>query len=403
MNPQIQIKGANAEAFNSTLPELILCGPANCGKTFAILHKLQDLALNFPNARIAMVRKTRRSMNDSILETFEGGVYPAKYLASRILDRGSRTNYTYPNGSRIHVFGMDAPDKLLGSRWDIIYVNECTELTEAEWGQLGTRLLTHNTPFNQLIGDCNPASKGQEHWIWKRHKRGELPLMYSDHTLNPSTTASDLKRLDTARGDLRRRFFLSGPESWVALPTEGKLFKPEWFVGKYIKALPSGGKWARGWDTASGESEDADESAGVLMRRGAFDGKDDTIIIADCIAGRWGPHARNERMRLTAEADKKYEATGYFGKGFGQGVDMNLSILQALKGYSMWAAKEKGSKYFRADPLAGMCQAGDVYILEAEWNHGFVMELCEFTGEEGGKDNKVDAASLTANQLFRWS
>lgn len=397
----IEIRGANAEAFNSTLPELILCGPANCGKTFAILHKLQDLCFAFPNARIAMVRKTRRSMEDSILETFEGGVYPPQYLTARPIDRRSRSNYTYPNGSRIHVFGMDAPDKLLGSRWDIIYVNECTELTEAEWGQLGTRLLTHNLPFNQLIGDCNPASKGQEHWIWKRHKRGEVPLLYSEHSLNPTTTESDMLRLETARGDLRRRFFLTGPESWVALPTEGKLFKPEWFINKYIKTLPQGGKWGRGWDTASGETMDADESAGVLMRRGAFDGKEDTIIIADCVAGRWGPNARNEEMRRLAQSDKKYEASGYFGKGFGQGTDMTLSVLNALKGYSMWPVKEKGSKLFRADPLAAMLQAGDVYLLEAEWNYQFVTECCEFTGDEDGKDNRVDAASLVFNMLYR--
>lgn len=401
----IEIRGANAEAYNSTLPELILCGPANCGKTFAILHKLQDLCLTFPGARIAMVRKTRVSMNDSILETFEGGVYPIQYLLAHPIDRKSRTSYSYPNGSRIHVFGMDAPDKLLGSRWDIIYVNECTELTvkgtKDEWGLLGTRLLLHNLPFNQLIGDCNPASEGHEHWIWKQHKGRGLPLLYSDHTLNPTTTASILKRLESARGDQKRRFFVTGPESWKAMPQEGKLFKPEWFIGQYIKELPTGGKWARGWDTASGETEQADESAGVLMRRGPFDGKPDTIVIADCIAGRWGPNARNERMRMTAEADKKYEAKGYFGKGFGQGTDMTLSVINALSGYSMWPVKEKGSKLFRADPLAGMCQAGNVYLLEGEWNYSFVVECCEFTGEEGDKDNRVDAASLAFNQLMR--
>ena len=226
-------------------------------------------------------------------------------------------------------------------------------------------------------------------------------MLYSDHTLNPTTTEEDIRELDNSRGDLRRRFFLTGPESWVALPTEGKLFKPEWFVGKYIKEIPIGGKWGRGWDTASGETESADESAGVLMRRGAFDGKPDAVIVADCLAGRWGPNARNERMRMTAEADKKLEAQGYFGKGFGQGTDMTLSVITALAGYSMWPVKEKGSKAFRADPFAAKCQAGDVYILEGEWNYSFVSECCEFTGEEGGKDNRVDAASLVFNMLYR--
>lgn len=393
----LQIKGANAEAFNSTDPEVILSGPAGCGKTFAILYKLQDLCFEFPDLRIAVVRKTRVSMNDSTLETFETEIYPRRYLIANDLDRKSRTQYDYPEGSEIHVFGMDSPDKLLGSRWDLIYVNECTELTEEEWGILRSRLLRHKAPFNQLIGDCNPAKKGEEHWVWKRHLSKSVVLLFSDHNLNPTVTEADIQGLSTLRGDLKRRFFEG---SWKAIPGEGKLWKPEWFCN-YIEVVPKEGKWARGWDIAAGVSESADETAGCLMGICDVDGKKDAVVIADVVSGRWAPATRNERMRLCAESDKQFEATGYFEKGFGIGTDMTVNIINALKGYSMWGVKPKGSKLFRADPLAGQTQAGNVYLLRGEWNYPFILECCEFTGEEGGKDNKVDAASLAYNMLCR--
>src|SRR6185503_14822623 len=104
------------------------------------------LSFAFPKLRVAIIRKTRVSMNDSVLETFENEVYPQQYLSG--LTREGRKYYNYPNGSRIHLFGMDAPDKFLGSRWDIVYVNECSELTEAEIEQIGSRLQAQNGPFN---------------------------------------------------------------------------------------------------------------------------------------------------------------------------------------------------------------------------------------------------------------
>jgi len=80
---------------------------------------------------------------------------------------------------------------------------------------------------------------------------------------------------------------------------------------------------------------------------------------------------------------------------------LNLSILNTLSGQSMWAVKEKGSKFFRADPLAAQVQAGNVYLLRGEWNYGFIMQCSEFTGEEGGKDDRVDAASLAFSRIVR--
>lgn len=401
MSTPIVIRGANAEVFNSRLPEIGVSGPAGCGKTFAILHKLNELAEEFPDLRILIVRKTRAEMNTSVLETWETEVYPLEYLERHNIDRGSRNLYRYPNGSEVHVKGMDKPGKVLGSRWDIIYVNEATELTEKEFGQLASRLLRHVGPFNQIIYDCNPPSTGKQHWIWKRKERGATVLLFSDHKLNPTFNDSDKQRLDSLPIDLKVRF---SDGSWDGVP-EGGMWKPHWF--KYLNAIPQHGHWVIGFDTASSESEDSDESALALIGFCKIEGRP-AIVTADMMFGHWSPGERNARARLFYKQYEHLSPKLYFGRGFGQGVDMNISIMDALHGVPAYGVKEKGSKRSRADALVAQSFAGNYYLVsddnlpeERKWVVPYVFECCDFTGEEGKMDNKVDANTIGYKMLSR--
>ena len=75
--------------FNDTArPEIILSGPAGTGKSFACLWKLHQTALDHPGARCLIVRKTRESITESALVTFEAHVLPVHMSGGP--DRGSR-------------------------------------------------------------------------------------------------------------------------------------------------------------------------------------------------------------------------------------------------------------------------------------------------------------------------
>ena len=181
-------RGAALELWGCRNQEVILSGPAETGKTYACLQKLHALCIRYPGIQCAMVRKTRKSMTGSVLQTYErkvirGGVKP--YGGSHV------EWYDYDNGSRIYVGGMDNPDKILSSERDVIYVNQAEELTLDDWEKLLTRATGRagNMPYPQMLGDCNPW--GPSHWILKRAQAGALKLLESRHEDNPTLFTPD--------------------------------------------------------------------------------------------------------------------------------------------------------------------------------------------------------------------
>ena len=162
------LHGGNLAAFEDTTSrELLLAGPAGTGKTFANLAKIHLFCSLYPGARCLIVRKTRRSLTETALVTWEREVLgPGHPVLARPIDRGHRHAYVFPNGSRVVAGGMDNPDKVLSSDWDLIYVNEATELEKDEWETLGSRLRTMAGPYDQIFGDCNPTTP--HHWLYKR-------------------------------------------------------------------------------------------------------------------------------------------------------------------------------------------------------------------------------------------
>jgi PBSX family phage terminase large subunit len=163
--------------------EIILSGPAGTGKSRACLEKMHLCALKYPGMRGLIVRKTRSSITESTLVTFEEHVLP---LGSPIVNgpqRNQRQAYHYPNGSQIVIGGLDKPTKIMSTEYDMIYVQEAIEVTENAWEALTTRLRNNKMPFQQLIADTNPDSP--YHWLKQRHTRGQLVMLESRHEDNP--------------------------------------------------------------------------------------------------------------------------------------------------------------------------------------------------------------------------
>src|SRR5262249_29103581 len=175
--------GAALDAFYSRTPELLLSGPAGTGKSRAILEKLHMCASKWPGMRGLIVRKTRASLSESGLVTFEEKVLPAGSKIRGNVARRYRQIYEYPNGSQIVVAGLDDPNRIMSTEFDMACALEATELTETDWEQLITRLRNFVMPFQQLIADCNPGSP--THWLKGRESRGSLLLLPSVHEDNP--------------------------------------------------------------------------------------------------------------------------------------------------------------------------------------------------------------------------
>lgn len=183
-------RGNQLELFHSHAREFILCGPAGTGKTLAALHKVHLCSLKYPGMRSLMVRKTRESLTQSALVSFNRKVQPQ--LNGAYFHHQDQ-EYRYPSGSVVIVGGLDKPTKVMSSEYDLIYVVEATELEEEDYEALTTRLRDGVMGYRQLIGDCNPDAP--THWLRQRANRAEAagkPIMHNTrHEDNPALWDGD--------------------------------------------------------------------------------------------------------------------------------------------------------------------------------------------------------------------
>jgi PBSX family phage terminase large subunit len=183
-NRPYQPFGAALTAFYDRGPEILLSGPAGTGKSRAILEKLHLCANKWPGMRGLIVRKTRASLSESGLVTFEEKVLPARSPVKGNTQRRYRQVYQYLNGSELVVAGMDDPNRVMSTEYDMVVALEATELTETDWEQITTRLRNFVMPFQQLLADCNPGSPN--HWLKARADRQVARLLNSTHEDNPA-------------------------------------------------------------------------------------------------------------------------------------------------------------------------------------------------------------------------
>ena len=213
--------------------EVMLDGPAGTGKSLGALQKIHRNAIKYPGCRQLMVRKTRASLTQTGMETFEKKVLrggPVRFHTTQ-------QEYQYPNGSVVVVGGMDKDSKVMSSEYDTVYVQEATEITEAEWEALTTRLRNGVIPHQQIIGDCNPAAP--THWINRRCNAGTTTRLLSRHEENPALYDGErwtpfgevyIERLDALTGV---RYLRLRKGIWCA--AEGQVYE-EWSTEHHLIA-----------------------------------------------------------------------------------------------------------------------------------------------------------------------
>lgn len=176
------------DALHLQAPEVVISGPAGTGKSRACLVKLHLCAEHNPGMRALILRQTRESLTESALVTFEQHVVPARHPILRGAQRPFRSSYQYPNGAEIVVRGLrqggtDQAARVMSAEYDLIYVQEATEIREESWEALTTRLRNGRMTFQQLIADCNPDKP--THWLKRRCDAGRAIMLESRHQDNP--------------------------------------------------------------------------------------------------------------------------------------------------------------------------------------------------------------------------
>lgn len=167
---------------------MLLSGPAGTGKSRACLEKLNLAALKYPGMVGLIVRQVRDTLSSTALQTFDKFVIAEQLQAGSVVYMGASgrkpARYIYNNGSEIWMGGLDKPSKVMSTEFDMIYVQEATELNITGWESLTTRLgRTSAMPYQQLIADCNPDHN--THWLNLRCASGSTVKLTSVHKDNP--------------------------------------------------------------------------------------------------------------------------------------------------------------------------------------------------------------------------
>lgn len=176
-------------------------------------------------------------------------------------------------------------------------------------------------------------------------------------------------------------------------PREGGMFKRAWFP--VVRAIPAGTRFVRGWDLAATEGA-GDWTVGVKIGRQ----KNGRFLIAHVARDRKSS-AGVERLLVNTASQDGYECTVSIPQDPGQAGKAQTSYLvQQLAGYTVKTSTESGDKVTRAGPLAAQAEAGNVDILDGDWNDAFFEEITIFPN---GTKDQTDAASRAFNELVMGS
>ena len=138
----------------------IIQGGTSAGKTYGILPILITKAATYPRTDISVVAESIPHLRRGALKDFlkimkETGRYFDERFNKSLL------RYEFANGSVIEFFSADDSSKLRGARRDVLYINECNNVTFESYNELAIRTK------KEVYLDFNPAN---EFWVHKELK-----------------------------------------------------------------------------------------------------------------------------------------------------------------------------------------------------------------------------------------
>jgi predicted phage terminase large subunit-like protein len=176
-------------------------------------------------------------------------------------------------------------------------------------------------------------------------------------------------------------------------PREGGLFKRQWFEGKIIRQAPPGTRWVRHWDLAATKKATAARSAGVKLGKAP----DGSFVVGHVAKTQDEGNEVAKLIKATAEVDGKDVEISLPQDPGQAGKVQAKNFIAMLAGWIVRAEPETGDKVTRATPFSVQCEAGNVYLIEGDWNSDYLDELCLFPG--GSFKDQVDASSGAFGRL----
>ena len=154
-------------------------GARGGGKSWAVRAKAKLLALRYPGIRLLLVRRTYQELEANHIR------FLRQELAGLAEYRATARQFVFPNGSVLD-FGYCAADgdmdRYQGAEYDVIFLDEATQLKEEWLRQFAACLRGVNEFPKRLYYTCNPGGPGHSYikrlFIDRRFQEGENPDDY---------------------------------------------------------------------------------------------------------------------------------------------------------------------------------------------------------------------------------
>ena len=211
----------------------IIQGGTSAGKTFGIIPVLIDKAARQEGLEISIVAETIPHLRRGALKDF---LKIMKWTGRFFEDRFNKSllRYEFANGSVIEFFSADDSSKLRGARRDILYINECNNVTFDSYNELAIRTR------KEVYLDFNPANEFWVHTELKNEPDSDfLILTYKDNE------ALDQSIIDQIEKNKEKAKTSSYWANWWKVYGEGQLGMLEGVVfsnWKLIDTIPKEAK-----------------------------------------------------------------------------------------------------------------------------------------------------------------
>lgn len=177
-------------AFDAGYTTVSAQGSSRSSKTYNILIWLIIRCLNHAGTTVSIVRCSLPTIRGSVLRDMveiltNMGVYNPKNL------NNTQMIYTFNNGSYIEFFSTDNEQKIRGRKRQILYCNECNEITNYD---AFVQLKIRTTMFTIL--DYNPSFT-DEHWLNDINREAKTYHFITTYKDNPFLEQNVIDELES--------------------------------------------------------------------------------------------------------------------------------------------------------------------------------------------------------------
>ena len=194
-------------------------GARGGGKSWAVRTKAKLLALQYPGIRMLLVRRSYQELESNHIR------FLRRELAGIAVYRATARQFQFPNGSVLE-FGYCACegdlDRYQGAEYDVIFLDEATQLREEWLRQFGACLRGVNDFPKRIYYTCNPGGPGH----------GYIKRLFIDRRFLSGERAEDYVFIPARVAD-NEALLKKQPEYLQQLKALPRRLREAWLEGKW--------------------------------------------------------------------------------------------------------------------------------------------------------------------------